>query len=99
MRCGGRGGSDRRKGAGSVGGRSLDGGYQGGGGRGLVILKATRKASCKGESFGSKNASHPHTSLCCDTSMSNYIKEQASLQPGFNFEGQSLYGPVCHDEL
>lgn len=29
---------------------------------GLVILKATREASCTGESFGSKNASHPRTS-------------------------------------
>lgn len=34
----------------------LDGGIKGG----LVILKATREASCTGESFGSKNASHPH---------------------------------------
>lgn len=63
---------------------------------GLVILKATREASCTGESFGSKNVSHPHTSLCCDTSKSSCIKEQAGLQPGFHFGGQSR---VCHDEL
>lgn len=62
MKCGRRGGwwgSDRRKGTGNVGGRGgLDGGIKGG----RVILKATREASCTGESFGSKNASHPHTS-------------------------------------
>lgn len=58
MKCGRRGGwwgSDKRKEAGNVGGR----GYRGG----LVILKATREASCNGESFGSKNASHPHNPL------------------------------------
>lgn len=56
--CGSRGGwwgSDKRKEAGNVGGW----GYRGG----LVILKATREASCNGESFGSKNASHPHNPL------------------------------------
>lgn len=39
-----------RKGAGNVGESSL------------VILKTTREASCTGERFGSKSASHPHIS-------------------------------------
>lgn len=49
MVVGGGGGSDNtRNRAGNVGGDGgLDRGYQGG----LVILKATREASCTGESF------------------------------------------------
>lgn len=54
----GGGGQTEGRGQEMWGEGGLDGGIKGG----LVILKATREASCTGESFGSKNASHPHTS-------------------------------------
>lgn len=50
-------------GGGQTGGRGQEMWGEGGLDGGLVILKATREASCTGESFGSKNASNPHTSL------------------------------------
>lgn len=71
----------------------LDEGIKGG----VVILKATREASCTGESFGSKNASHPHISPPSTVTHPCLALSKSKPAPDLAFI-LSLFGLVYHDK-